>query len=645
MPPCQAAFHEPRDAHPQCRTAGNAFYAPVVDMQARITERQPMTQPLTPRELEAEILLWIARLPLALPEDLRRLTGADDDAVGRATEALHRHGWLDRFKLHSLDHGKTLEVPALHSDAIPAFAWTFGLDGVEVRDDWPVDRRDLLDRIASFEVTDSVNRFLANVASDCRRDRVQVVDLRALPQGRRNSAGWPPMMDAYGCLRAVWERPFFVALDRQAVPARHRSARVSAWYEARQHDDWPTILIVTASESEQEQWERAIRTSAYRRGLDPLEVAFTTTKDAFGDRPTDDCWFPSGEDYATSLVDVLRPVRTWPIELPTSPRLDLIDRGVGSHAQTFDEWAWTQTTGTRGSLRERVAALRLTLGARHWRVLIQLARHPYLTARDLVDTTVDEDATVASALTDLVDRELIAALTSERPTHRGRVQIVHRYFVTHAGIELLAAAEGVPTLRYAEHSALAAETSAKGRGGNRLRNLRRNFEHTLGTNAVFVRLARDASQAGHLLPYWWSESEATHRFEYRDRQYWVRPDGAGTYFLGEERHRFLLEYDRGTMRRRDYQRKLTGIAAFFKSGDARAMYGKRLTALVVSETDQGERRFAEAVMEAEQRRHVDLPVLLTTRAHISRDLRGLLGPIWRTPDDPRRRAWLEVPLR
>ena len=221
---------------------------------------------------------------------------------------------------------------------------------------------------------------------------------------------------------------------------------------------------------------------------------------------------------------------------------------------------------------------------------------------------------------------------------RRQLQSPKRYFVTYAGLELLAAAEGVPPLRYAEHAGLAVETSAKGRGGNRLRNLRRNFAHTVGTHDVFVQLARDAARVGHPAPHWWSESQAARQFEYRGGKYWVRPDAAGCYFLdssGKDRRYFLLEYDRGTMRHRDY-RKLRGLAAYFWSGLAAEEYDADLVVLVVSETSEGERRFAEAVDFIEGARAVEIPVLLTTRDRI-RGYHGLLGPIWRAPSETQRR--------
>lgn len=218
-----------------------------------------------------------------------------------------------------------------------------------------------------------------------------------------------------------------------------------------------------------------------------------------------------------------------------------------------------------------------------------------------------------------------------------------RYFCTHEGLASLAAAEAVPVLRFAEHGVFAAETSARGRGGRRLDNLRRNFAHTIGVNACFAQLTRDARRAGDVVPTWWSEAEATQRFRHFDRTYWIRPDGAGLYYLGDRSVPFLLEYDRGTMRRRDYLRKLTGIAAYFEGAHYEAFFGARPTVLVVCEHDAGEERFATVSRAASRQFGVALPMLFTTRWRFERDPRnpdGMLGPVWRDYDSPDRVRWL-----
>jgi len=598
----------------------------------------------TPRALEAQVLYEAVCLPLIPSVDLQVLTRASDDALRLATDSLDRHGWIERVTIQSADYGDPIVGHVLRASAIEAFARVVDLDERELRRIWPVERRDVLDRIASFEITDAVNRFLTGVVDDYFEEGFGLLDHRTLPRRRASDREWPPLMDAYGCVTTRHDvRPFFVAWDRAAAPAKHRAARVSAWYRARGFDDWPTILIICPGDLQRREWERAIRISAYRRGVDPLEVAFTTTAEAFGKHPTGDCWRVPGEDYLVPLIGVIRPVGTPLRPMPRPSRLDLIDRGVGVQAQTLPQWAEGMLASRRRSARERLAALRLTLGPTHRTALSTLSHHPYLTTRDLPVVLRDEDERVSRLLASLEHHDLAGSLTggSAPPVSR-QPQPPKRYFLTYAGLELLAAAEGVPPLRYAEHAGLAVETSAKGRGGNRLRNLRRNFAHTVGTNDVFVRLFQDAARAGHPAPRWWSESQASRQFEYRNRRYWIRPDGAGCYYLdpsGKDRRYFLLEYDRATMRRRDYLRKLRGLAAYFKSGLAERQYGAGLTVLVVSETDQGERRFAEAIRSIEEEWSVDLPVLLTTRDRIRRHP-GLLGPVWRTPVEEQRRNWI-----
>lgn len=219
-----------------------------------------------------------------------------------------------------------------------------------------------------------------------------------------------------------------------------------------------------------------------------------------------------------------------------------------------------------------------------------------------------------------------------------------RYCCTHDALRCLAAADAVPPLRFGEHGVMAAETSANGRGGGRLRNLRRNLEHTVGVNVFFGRLARDARRAGHPLPQWWSEAEATQHFRHDERTYWIRPDGAGLCSLGARRVPFLFEYDRGTMRRRDYERKFVGIAAYFNSGSYEAFFGARPIVLVVAEHDRGEERFADAALSAALEFDVDLPMLFTARWRFERDPRnpaGTLGPIWRPFDSSTRGRWLD----
>lgn len=219
-----------------------------------------------------------------------------------------------------------------------------------------------------------------------------------------------------------------------------------------------------------------------------------------------------------------------------------------------------------------------------------------------------------------------------------------RYFCTHDALRMIAGAEQVPALRLGEYGVFAAETSEGARGGGRLRNLRRNLAHTVGVNVFFARLTRDARRAGHDVPEWWSEAEATQRFrDNSDRTYWVRPDGAGLYYLPGRQVPFMLEYDRGTMRRRDYLRKLVGIASYFEGKHYRALFGTEPTVLIVAEHDVAEERFRAVVQDASRRWDVAIPVLFTSRWRFERNPRnpnGTLGPIWQTLDSADRVRWI-----
>lgn len=368
----------------------------------------------TPRELEAEVLLRIAGLRLLRSSDVRLLTGMPKDDVRRALDALRRHGWTERVTVRSPEHRDPLELHTLREVAVPAFAQAFGLDEAEVRRSWPVERRDLLDHITSVEITLGLNRFLARIANGYIGETTKVAGLRLLPRDRRGAdCWWPRLMDAYGCLRGNDDFPFFVAWDRPRTPKVHRSARVRAWYDAWDGRAWPTVLIVCPSGSARRQWEAAIRNVANRRGEERLEVAFIRTRDALGQDPTDRYWRLPGEDYQESLWGVLQPVANRPFREARRPRLDVIDRGVDIPSQPLHEWAQGVLARARVSARERIAAQVLTLESRHREALVHLARHPYLTERDLALTFGEEDEQVLRLLADLDRYGLTGSLARE----------------------------------------------------------------------------------------------------------------------------------------------------------------------------------------------------------------------------------------
>ncbi|MGE3961770.1 MAG: hypothetical protein AB7F65_08835 [Dehalococcoidia bacterium] len=378
------------------------------------------------RDLEADVLLCIARLPLITASDLARALWADTDDVRRALEALLRHGWIERLRLHPANQPGAIEAHVLREVAIPAFSQTFGLDEDEVRRGWPVRRGDALDRIAALEITQSINRFLAGVARDYPVDAEpdpddelilpRLVDCRALPRRRQGDFWWLPLMDGYGYFSFPKgdRHPFFLAWDRESAPEQHRRARVNAWYRVWEYDD-PAILIVCASPHERRQWEEAITRAGRRRQVDP-RAAFVYVNDALGDSPTDHCRSLGRDDPWDLSYSVLCP-NTLYFNLPKAPRLDLIDRGVAERTPSLDEWARRRLASFRGSARDRAAAVRFTIERLHWQVLSELVRHPYLTAGDLAVRLGEAPERIDQLLSDLDRLDLTASISEGAPSH------------------------------------------------------------------------------------------------------------------------------------------------------------------------------------------------------------------------------------
>jgi hypothetical protein len=108
----------------------------------------------------------------------------------------------------------------------------------------------------------------------------------------------------------------------------------------------------------------------------------------------------------------------------------------------------------------------------------------------------------------------------------------------------------------------------------------------------------------------------------------------------------FLELDRGTMSARDYGEKWSGYYHYLESQAFEHDYDGFPAVLVVTTANAAEERIAWSARAASVGRWSSLPILLTCEWRIQRDPSnpdGLLGPIWRMPDDPARRRWPSTP--
>jgi len=99
--------------------------------------------------------------------------------------------------------------------------------------------------------------------------------------------------------------------------------------------------------------------------------------------------------------------------------------------------------------------------------------------------------------------------------------------------------------------------------------------------------------------------------------------------------RVLLEFDRGTEKRREYSAKLAAYYRYYSSGAFKRDYQTFPTLLVVTTSDQAEARFAyQAHLVGQRSGGTPITVLLTTTGRIGAHADGMLGPIWRGPGPP-----------
>jgi hypothetical protein len=538
----------------------------------------------------------------------------------------------------------------LTEGGVDALAQSMGADREAVQSRYAVGRRELLARVARLETVVALNAFFADMAENLQgNEEVSLEQARSVPWTRcRGDRWWPPGLEAYGSLRSgCWRAPFFVAWDRAGAPMAHRRARVAGWYAylASKGNPWgveglPPILVACPSEREPEQWSLPVESSADRRGVAPLAVFMGVASEVFRLGALDAVWRrPDGQRRAT-LTDRLRWVSEVPFEAgKQAPPLGPVEPGRPRPRRVgLREWARQAATDPSGlNPSERAAAFALTTSATQKELLEWVGHHPFLTATDLAVLTGLQEVGTERLLAGLA--RLGLADFAVRPAG-GETSPAGRYFLTNDGLQLVAARDGVPYRRYGRHGVLSAGSNATDGEGRRLAGLRRHFEHTAGANSFVVGLAAEAAALwgrgqDHRLVHWLSAAEAQEWFRWDGRWWHVWPDARLLYQAGGREFDMFLEWDRATMRRRDYVEKFRAYGSFLASRPAGQL--KRCRLLVVTTTPAAERRIAEVIETARGTAPALLVAYLTTVGRLAHA--GALGEVWRTGDGGGRQTW------
>ena len=528
--------------------------------------------PASKSHLEAEAVGWLARLPFLGADELSLLLGVTRPQATKLLGNMKRLGWVEHVETGSPE----LEPDQLYAPTegcLPMMAQRLGLTEGDLQVSFPVGRREVLERLTRLETAVGFNRFATELVVGARDDvEVELEDVRSLPWRRRGAQAWWPLdVEGFGCLRwGSWHAPFFVAWDRAGAPPFHRRRRVAAWHTFRDthhpwgRDDIPPILVVCPGEAEAEQWARALL--AARREVAPLPVFLTDVASALREGPLGPVWRRPDGSVRAHLCERL----VWRPAIPeeanvlraANPAAEL--ELLPENEQPLREWA-TQAVappeeGRRApSNLERLAALSVITSPTEKRMLEWLGHHPLLSADDLA-VILRVSRELAQRLLDNLSSYGLVDSTDKRLEDEASAS--HRCFLTHVGLRLLAARDGVPPRRYARHGVVAAAMPGK-QGGGRLQTLLRQLDHTVGVNRFFVSLIAAGAKGGPRLVRWLSASEAAQRFTCGDVPHWLRPDGAGDVHWQGKVRRFYLEWDRGTTRWPEMVDKCRLYAAYY----------------------------------------------------------------------------------
>jgi len=600
-------------------------------------------------QLEAEAAGWLARLPFLGADELSLLLGVTRHQATGLLGKLKRLGWVEHVDTSSPEL-EPERLYALTQACLPALAQRLGFPEGELEASFPVGRREVLERLPRLETVVGLNRFAAELVAAVRDDiEVELEDVRALPSRRRGAnAWWPPEVEAFGCMRwGSWHAPFFVAWDRAGAPPFHRRKRVAGWYAFREarhpwgKDDIPPILVVCPGEAEAEQWSRALL-DAYRGLAAPLPVCLADVTSALREGPLGPVWRRPDGSVRAHLCErlVWRPAVPKEAKVPKAAKPPAELEPISGSGQPLRDRASQVVSSPEERSRgpsnvERLAALALVTSPAEKRILEWLGPHPLLSADDLA-VILRISREIAQRLLDNLLRYGLVDSTDRCLENEASRQ--RRYFLTHFGLKLLAARDGVPPRRYARHGIVAAAMQGK-QGGGRLQTLLRQFDHTVGVNRFFVRLIADGGRDGPRLVRWLSASEAAQRFTCSDVVHWLRPDGAGDVYWQGRVRRFYLEWDRSTAGLPDLMEKCRSYAAYYGSS-ARSGDDSGPDVLIVT-TSAGRENLIWRTLAVAFGENGPLGHILTSTDPLVSSV-GPTTDVWRRTESPIRARWRDT---
>jgi predicted transcriptional regulator len=441
-----------------------------------------------------------------------------------------------------------------------------------------------------------------------------------------------------------WYGLFMLSTELDDERLMHlRLERLLCWRECPER--WPAyqhmlpVLILARSLRQRDHWLHAVGETALRLRLDPLAGALTCLlpTEIAQVNPWLLTWRMLSTEVPCHLQDLLKPLPR--AGFPPSMRLEEDKEEERDARPLANVSAAIVSTGTpnrlrrlivgdlakraadvrRGELEERevIALVALRLTPCQWSILRLLLAHPLLSDEELAALLVLQRRSVRCSLYALHQLGCLEPIPTD---------VEKRWHLRGRGLRLMAAANhmSIHNIATVPDEVAGVEVSQLVRRGEEW--LLRHIQHTAGIYGFFARLALAArQQPAQALCWWETGAVCERRYQVGEHWYNLRPDALAEYRVGEQRFRFWLEWDRGTMNVRDLVTKFSSYAHYIASREW-ARESSRLPILVCVAPELAQERRIQRVAQV-RLAHITGPVLQTTTAVLLHE-HGPLAPIW-----------------
>jgi len=469
-----------------------------------------------------------------------------------------------------------------------------------------------------------------------------------------------PQADGSVCDR--WYSLFLLSteLDDERL-MRLRLERLLRWRESAErwthYQHMPLVLILARSVRQREHWQRAIDITALKLRLDPLAgaLACLPPHETAGANSWQFGWRTLSTDVSCHLQDLLVPL---PRTVVSTLLPGIEDETEAAHKEVSTAGKLSSlpfppsTRRSRiivGNLHERKshiaysatdertkrALLGLHLTSTEWNVLYLLLAHPLLSDAELAVFLKMQRQSVRCSLYALHRLGCCEAISTA---------VGKRWHLCERGLQVLAAANHLQI----GNIAILPDAETEGQANTLIRRgeswLVTHSEHTAGIYRFFAMLTQASRQQSEQALCWWETGAmCERRYQVNDQWHNLRPDALAEYQVGQQRIRFWLEWDRGTMNVRDLAIKFAAYTQYITSREwARERSHLPLLLCVTPDIAQERRivRVSQTLLL-----HVSGLALWTTTAE-QLDEFGPLGPIWRQLSGANRGTKpVEVPTR